>query len=93
MICKKCGYNNAPKKTTSDPCWMYKVIDDEVKSLLFDPREIPAGWNDSPKAAKKAAEAKIEKPIENKPKRIRRTKAQILADEAKKNGNSSRTNK
>tara|TARA_R110000803_G_scaffold91610_1_gene159138 strand:- start:452 stop:658 length:207 start_codon:yes stop_codon:yes gene_type:complete len=39
---------------------MYKVVNGEVKGELFDPREIPEGWYDSPKAAKAALILKAE---------------------------------
>ena len=38
----------------SNPCYMYKVVNGEVKGELFDPCDLPEGWYESPKAAKEA---------------------------------------
>ena len=41
---------------------MFKVVKGEVESKLFDTDKLPAGWSDSPPAAKaKAAAPKIKK--------------------------------
>ena len=51
---------------TSDPCYMYQVFNGVVEARLFDPREIPDDWYDSPKAAKAA----LIKKVEDKPKKL-----------------------
>jgi len=47
------------------PYYMYKITKGEVKAKLFDTPKSPAGWFDSPHAARAAVEAKkLEKRLE-----------------------------
>lgn len=75
---------------------MYQIKDGQVINAMFEPQNIPKGWYDSPDAAKIAVGLPPKNPLlakavveEVKPKRKRRTNAEI---KAAKNGDSSRTN-
>ena len=80
MKCERCGFDNSVEEVSTDPCWMYQLQGSEVKSELFDPRKIPEGWYDSPKAAKAALVPKAEAPKIEAPKKVDgRSKAARLA--------------
>ena len=85
MKCKHCG-NSLEAKPAKDPWHMYQSKCGTVISKLFDPDNIPDGWYDSPGAAK-AGEVKVEAKPEvikaDKPKRTRRTPAQMAAAKLK----------
>lgn len=90
MKCDRCGHENKPKAAPSDPCWMYQVVKGTVKSQMFDPREVPEGWYDSPPAAKKALE---EPKKESEPKKIDGRSKHARSMKAQDNDNSTGTDK
>lgn len=51
MKCTHCGSEIA-QRPSRDPWCMYKLENDVVINMLFDPNNIPDGWYDSPRAAR-----------------------------------------